>query len=76
MVGAGEVKYTGDKVLKGGDGGLAEEGAAAAVEEADIAVRLGLMMPKQQQQQQQHRTVVPLSFVSRAFAMKAAAAGV
>ena len=51
-------------------------GAAAAVEEAGIAIRLGLMMPKQQQQQQQQRTVVPLSFVSRAFAMKAAAAGV
>ena len=79
LVGAGgEVKYTGDKVLKSGHGGGKGVGAAAAVEEADIAVRLGLMMPKQQQQQQKqkHRTVVPLSFVSRGFAMKAAAAGV
>ncbi len=79
LVGAGEVKYTGDKVLKSGNGGGKGVGAAAAMEEAGIAVRLGLMMPKQQQQQQQqqqHRTVVPLSFVSRGFAMKAAAAGV
>jgi cell division protein FtsI/penicillin-binding protein 2 len=51
--------------------------AAAALEEVEVAVRLGLMRPMQQDLQQQHRSpaVVPLSFFSRNMAMRAAAAG-
>jgi hypothetical protein len=72
LVVAKEVKYSHEVVVKSGPGSMRGVGAAAALEEADVAVRLGLM--PQQQQQQQQRTVVPLSFVSRRSAMKAAAA--
>jgi hypothetical protein len=73
---AKDKEYLGEKSLKSGTGGFKGVGAAAAMEEADVAVRLGLMLPKPQhvQQPQQLRAVVPLPFVSRQAAMKSAAA--